>query len=81
MGIIWDNGKEHGNYYLGFRVYSPTYVDRTWLWVYQNKIPIYPIAMWRLAGSEHMYRDLQMHILDKHVCAYSCLHVYVYVFA
>ena len=24
-------------------VYSPPLVDRIWLWVYYNKIPIYPI--------------------------------------
>ena len=28
---------------LGFRVYSPPEVDKIWLWVYCNKIPIYPI--------------------------------------
>ena len=28
---------------LEFRVYSPPQVDRIWLWVYYNKIPIYPI--------------------------------------
>ena len=26
-----------------FRVYSPPYVDRIWLWVYYSKISIYPI--------------------------------------
>ena len=30
MGLYWDNGKENGNYYLGFRVYSPPEVDRIW---------------------------------------------------
>ena len=25
------------------KVYSPPEVDRIWLWVYYNKIPIYPI--------------------------------------
>ena len=28
---------------LGFKVYSPPQVDRIWLWVQYNKIPIYPI--------------------------------------
>ena len=28
---------------LGFRAYSSPSVDRIWLWVYSNKIPIYPI--------------------------------------
>ena len=28
---------------LGFMVYSPPYVDRTWLWVVHNEIPIYPV--------------------------------------
>ena len=23
LGLYWDTGKENGNYYLGFRVYSP----------------------------------------------------------
>ena len=27
---------------LGFKVYSPPSLDRIWLWVYLNKIPIYP---------------------------------------
>ena len=34
-----ENGKENGNYYLGFRVRPPE-VDRRKLWVYENKIPI-----------------------------------------
>ena len=28
----------------GFRAYSPPSVDRIWLWVDHNKIPIYPIV-------------------------------------
>ena len=28
---------------LGHRIYSPPQVDRVWLWVYSNKISIYPI--------------------------------------
>ena len=32
-----------------YRVYSPPYVDRIWLWVYYNKVPIYPI-FYRLDG-------------------------------
>ena len=28
---------------FGTLVYSPPEVDRIWLWVYYNKIPIYPI--------------------------------------
>ena len=27
LGLYWDNGKENGNYYLGFRVYSFIYRD------------------------------------------------------
>ena len=23
LGLCWDNGEEHGNYYLGFRVVDP----------------------------------------------------------
>ena len=30
LGFCRDNGKENGNYYLGFRVYSPPYVGRIW---------------------------------------------------
>ena len=26
-----------------FTIYSPPEVDRIWLWVYDNKMPIYPI--------------------------------------
>ena len=26
-----------------FRVHSPPQVDRIWLWIYYNKIPMYPI--------------------------------------
>ena len=33
MGVYWDNGKENGNYYLGFRVYSPPYVDGIWVYI------------------------------------------------
>ena len=43
LGLYRDNGKENGNYYLGFRVYGPLLVDRLWLWVKFNKIPIYSI--------------------------------------
>ena len=32
-----------GNSELEFRDYSPPLVDRIWLWVCSNKIPIYPI--------------------------------------
>ena len=31
--------KDHS---FGFKPYSPLYVDRIWLWVYYNKIPVYP---------------------------------------
>ena len=30
MGYYRDNGKENGNYYFGFRGYSPPEVDRIW---------------------------------------------------
>ena len=48
--------RDSGNYYLGFRGYSPPKVDRIWLWVYYNKIHIYPIFYllkggYRLHGS------------------------------
>ena len=29
--------------HLNPKLYSPPYVDRIWLWVYYNQIPIYPI--------------------------------------
>ena len=35
-----DNEKENGNYYLGFRVYSPPQVDRIWgIWGSYYTIP------------------------------------------
>ena len=40
-------------FYLGvlsFRVYSPPSVDRIWLWVHYNKIPIYPIFYIQFQG-------------------------------
>ena len=41
MGMM-EKKMETTIYYLGFRVYSPPEVDRIWLWVYYNKIRIYP---------------------------------------
>ena len=36
-GLFGDNGKEHGNYYLG---YSPPYIDRKWgIWGSYSYIP------------------------------------------
>ena len=49
MWVYRDNGKEHGHYYSGFRVwsglgvYSPPKVDRVWLRICYNQIPVYPI--------------------------------------
>ena len=37
------------------KVYSPPEVDRTWLWVYYNKIPRYPI-FYLLKGSYRTFR-------------------------
>ena len=39
------NGKSGRDKTWGLRitVYSPPEVDRIWLWVYYNKIPLYPI--------------------------------------
>ena len=31
------------NFGINTHSYSPPLVDRIWLWVYYNKIPIYPI--------------------------------------
>ena len=38
-----ENEMETTEYVGMIRVYSPPEVDRTWLWVKYNKIPIYPI--------------------------------------
>ena len=53
MGVVWDNGKENGNYYSGFRVYSPLkYMKYGFGYrVHYNTIPIYP--MFYLLNGDH----------------------------
>ena len=41
LGLYRDNGKENGNYYLGFRVYSPTFKWKEY-GVYGDLNMIYP---------------------------------------
>ena len=52
---------------LGFGVYSPPLVDRIWLWVYYNKIPIYPIFYLLKGDYTHKYPALSGSCVEQEV--------------
>ena len=70
---------EHFRHLFQITSYSPPEVDRKWLWVYYDKIPIYTI-FYLLKGGDYIWRSPRSFIpTDKPKTVNCVLPVWLYV--